>query len=410
MKTMTMALLMALLAAPVMAGEKEDANTKAFLDGATAVKDSALGKDTLHLVMLGISVGKMDIEVTKGEADGKPAYQVNVSAAFELGMKNEMSMKALLSPALQLISQEETESEDGKVVKTKKFSLKDGVVTVELTDTKAKSDEDKAGKFEVKAAPNLMLGAAGMLLGRVLPAEAKNYSFKTWDSDSNAVYDALVEVSVDKDVVTVKQTGTEAEKDAEGNITTKEEITTGWMKAGKITKLEMGDKFVLTAEAPAKRTPITEEMLAKQDKDILPVALFFRAANDRNEDKMKEAVNIDRFLDIAFEKDPEASKMSAEEKAAAKAMYGPMMAKQLLGDEKEKSESDKKNEAAFLKLLMHTENFVTEKGEGDQMKVTFTDEVKKMMGNNLSFIVEKIGEKWQVVWVDNKAADEAEEK
>lgn len=410
MKTMTLGLLVALLAAPLMAGEKEDANTKAFLDGATAIKDGALGKDELHLVMLGISIGKMTLEVTKGEVDGKPVYLVTANALFEMGMKNEMSMKAMLTPALQLISQEETESEDGKVVKTETFTLKDGVVTVEKTNSKAKTDADKSAKYEVKAAPTLMLGAAGMLLGRVLPAEAKNYAFKTWDSDSNEVYDALVEVTLDKDVVTVKQTNKEAEKDDEGNITTSEKATTGWLKAGRIIKLEMGDKFVLTADAPAKRTPVTDEMLAKQDKEFHPAALFFKAVSERSEEKIALAVNIDRFLDFAFEKDPEAAKMSAEEKAAAKAMYGPMMAKQLLGEEKEKSEADKKNEAAFSKLLMHVENFVVEKGEGDQMKVSFTKEVQDAMKVSLTFIVEKIGDKWQAVWIDSKSLDEEEGK
>lgn len=408
MKTMTLGLLLALLAAPLMAGEKEEANTKAFLDGATTVKDSALGKDELHLVMLGISVGKMTIEVTKAEAEGKPAYRVNAKALFDFGSKNEMSMTALLSPALQLISQEETESEDGTVVKSKKFNLKDGVVTVEKTNTKAKTEEGKSSRFEVKAAPELMLGAAGMLLGRVLPAEAKAYAFKTWDHDSNEIYDALVEVSLEKDVVVVKQTGKEAETDSEGNVTTEEKTTTGWLKAGKFIKLELGEKFILTADVPAKRTPITDEMLAKLDKDILPVALFFRATNSRSEDDLGKAVNVDRFLDIAFEKDPDAAKMSPEEKAAAKAMYGPVILKNMLGEEKEKSETDKKNEASFLKLLMHTENFVASKGEGEQMKVTFTDDVKKMMGVDLTFIVEKVGEKWQIVWID-QGAKEAED-
>ncbi|MCL4732041.1 MAG: hypothetical protein KJ044_16605, partial [Planctomycetes bacterium] len=76
MKTLTLGLLVALLAAPLAAGEKETANTKAFLDAQTAPKEAALGKETLHLLILGISVGKMDLEFAKGEHDGKPAYLV----------------------------------------------------------------------------------------------------------------------------------------------------------------------------------------------------------------------------------------------------------------------------------------------------------------------------------------------
>lgn len=408
MKTMTLGLLLALLAAPLMAGEKEEANTKAFLDGATAIKDSALGKDELHLVMLGISVGKMTIEVTKGEVGGKPAYLVTANAVFEVGAKNELNMKSAFAPNLALISQEETESEDGKVVKTKKFTTADGACTIEITNTKAKTDDEKNRKHEVKLLPNLLLGSAGMLVGRLLPAEAKAYAFKTWDSDSAEVYDATVEVSVDKDVVTVKQTGLEADRDAEGNLTTEEKTTTGWLKAGKIIKLDLGKGPVLTSEAPAARTPITDEMMSKLDKEVLAPALFFRAFMSRDEEKIKQAVNLDRIFDNYIESIPELAALTPEQKAAAKAMQLPTLARDMLGKEEEKSEAEKREEAFRFKLLLHVENFVVEKGEGEQMKVTFTDEAKAMFGATV-FTVEKFDGKWQIVWIDNKKADGAEE-
>ena len=67
--------------------------------------------------------------------------------------------------------------------------------------------------------------------------------------------------------------------------------------------------------------------------------------------------------------------------------------------------------ARFDKVLVSriVVTLVPAKGEGEQMKVTFTDEVKKLMGVDLTFIVEKIGDKWQIIWIDNAAAGGAEE-
>lgn len=406
MKTMTLGLLMALMAAPMFAGEKEEANTRKFLDGATSVRESALGKEDLHLVILGASVGKMQLEFTKGEVDGKPAYLLSAKAAFEFGVKRDVSVVAAFAPNLALISQEESESEDGKVVKTQKWTVKDGAYSVELTDSKAKTDELKKRTLTVKPQHNLLAGAAGMLLGRVLPVEAASYAFKTWDSDSGEIYDATVTVSLEKDgTVVVKQAGMEAELDDEGNVATNPKVTTAWIKGGKFVKVDMGERFVLTAEAPAKRTEITEEMLTKREKEFAPVALFFKAANLRSTEKMSDAVNVDRFLDIAFDQDEEAKNMTPEQRAEAKALYGPMILQQLMGPESDKSEAEKKGDAAFVKLLLHVENFIVTKGEDGKVKVTLTEEVKNLTKLNLTFVVELIEKKWQIVWIDNGGSD-----
>lgn len=407
MKTLTLGLLVALLAAPLAAGEKETANTKAFLDAQTAPKEAALGKETLHLLILGISVGKMDLEFAKGEHDGKPAYLVTAKAAFEMGVKNELALKAALAPNLTLLWQEETETTDGKVQKSTTYKWHEGAIVVEISKPQAADEADRNKKHTIKPKSGLLLGVAPILLGRVLPAETRSYDFSTWDDDSAEAYPATVEVAVDKDgLVTITQTGTDASLDAEGNLETNPKVITATLKGGKFVKVDMGERFELVAGNPPKRTPITDEMLAKQDKELLAVALFFKAATDQNQEQMAKAVNVDRFLDIAFDKDPEARQMTPEQRAEAKAMYGPLVLKQFMGGGGEKSETDKKNEAAFFKLLMHTENFVVSKGEGEQMKVTLADEARKIMKLELTFVVEKFDNKWQIVWVDQGGNEE----
>lgn len=404
MKTMMLSLMFALLAAPLLAGEKEEANTNALLESLTEVKDSALGKEELRFLMLGIEVGKFTVEITKGEHEGKPCYVVTAGGAFALGeAKREVRTTGKIGPNLAIISEESSHLDDGEVVETMSWKLEGGVYKVHVTDKDAKVEADKDRKYEVKPEPTLLAGFSDLILARVLPNEAKAYAFKEWDHDSDKVYTVNVEVTPGAEgAVTVVQKSTEASKDDTGKVKEKPKTTTTSLKGGKFVRVELHNNFVLTTVAPAKRTAISAESMAKQDKEMHAVCAMFAASMDRNEEKMKLAVNLDRFADIALEKDPQAQGMSKDDLDAAKPFVKDNILKSFLGEEKKRTEKEKKANAGVVTLLLHEENFVVSKLEGAQMKVVLSDDAQKLFGK-LEFTVEKNKDgKWQIVWVEAK--------
>ncbi len=411
MKKTMLCLLLALLAAPMMAGEKEVEATRAALAKLTAVNEGVLGKEELRFIMLGTEVGKFNIEVTKGEVDGKACYVVVASAAFALGdNKHAFTTKSMIAPNGWLLSEESTESEDGETTKTTTWKLEGGIYTVHKVEPKAKDEADRERSSEVKPDFNLLAGSANMLIGKLLPATSGTYEFRSFDSDSQATYAKTITLTAGKDgLLDIKEVGTEASKDAEGNIKESPKTVSSTLKNGKFVRVDMGDRFVLSADAPAKLTPVTDEAMAKQDKEFHPVAMFFRATQTRSEDTISKAVNLDRFMDNALEKDPRAQGLTQEQKDLVKAQQLPGLPKAFLGEEKKQTDKEKSAGAATMKMILNVEHFVVTKGEGDQMIVRFTDEVSNFMGNKLEFIVEKNKEgQWQVVWVENKNKEEDE--
>lgn len=406
MKKTMLCLLLALMAAPVFAGDKEVEATRAALGKLTAIKESVLGKEELRFIIMGTEVGKFTVEVTKGEVEGKACYMVVASAAFALGDNTHtFTTKSMIAPNGWLLSEESTETEDGETTKTTTWKLQDGTYTVHKVEPKAKAEADRDRTSEVKPEFNLLAGTANMLIGKLLPAESATYEFRTWDADAQATYAKTITLTSGKDgLLEIKEVGTEASKDAEGNIKEDTKTVSSTLKNGKFARVEMGDRFVLSADAPAKLTPVTDEAMAKQDKEYHPVAMFFRATQTRSEDTISKAVNLDRFMDNALEKDPRAQGLTQEQKDLVKAQQLPGLPKAFLGEEKKQTDKEKSAAAATMKMILNVEHFVISKGEGDQMIVRFTDEVSNFMGNKLEFIVEKNKEgQWQVVWVENKA-------
>lgn len=409
MKKTMLCLLLALLAAPMMAGEKEVETTRAALAKLTAINDSVLGKEELRFIILGTEVGKFNIEITKGEFEGKPCYVVVASAAFALGdNKHGFTTKSMIAPNGWLLSEESTETEDGETTKSTTWTLTGGIYNVHKVEKKAKEEAERDRSSVVKPDFNLLAGSANMVIGKLLPAASETYEFRSWDSDSQATYPKTITLSALKDgIVEIKEVGTEASKDAEGGIKESVKTVSSTLKNGKFVRVDMGDRFVLSADAPAKLTPVTDEAMAKQDKEFHPVAMFFRATQTRSEDTVSKAVNLDRFMDTALEKDPRAQGLTQEQKDLVKAQQLPGLPKALLGEEKKQTDKEKSAAAATMKMILNVEHFVVSKGEGEQMIVRFTEEVCKFMGNKLEFIVEKNKEgQWQVVWVENKSDEE----
>lgn len=411
MKHMTLCLLLALLTAPLFAGEKEDANTKALLDGLTSVKESALGKHEFRFAMMGVEIGKFTLEITKGENDGKPCYVATATGALTLGgVKRDIKNSARIAPNLVLISQEMSEADDGKEIVSGSWVAEKGVYKVHMVNKDAMVEAERDRNLEVKPEFNLLAGMTDMLVTFLLPAEARTYAFREWDDDDNKVYPATIEVSVDKDTVRIVQTSTDANKDNEGKVTTRAKIVTTVIKAGKVVSAEFSNGTALLTEAPAKRTPITDEAMAKQDKECHAVALFFKASVEHSEEKMNKAVDIDAFAETAMDKSPNFKGMSKEDRDATKPLVSGQILKNLMGADKKQTDREKKLNAAAIALFLAEENFVVAKGEGEQKIVTLTEQGQAVF-SKLEFIVAKNKDgKWQIVWIENKSPQPPEEE
>lgn len=406
-----MCLLLALLAAPMFAGEKEQANAKALLAGLTEVKESALGKDELLVTMMGIEVGKFTVEITKGEHGGKVCYVFQGTGWLTVGgIKRDLKTTAHIAPDMALLAEEGTQSDDGELVESMKYTFAEGAYKVQVIDKEAKVEADRDQTFDLKAEAGTLLGATKILLLRLLPAEAKAYEFREWDHDANMFFPLTMTVEAEKDgVLRVSQKGTEAKKDDEGDVTTEIRTTVGVLKAGKFVKVELGNNVVLTTESPAKRTAITAEIGAKLEKETAPVALFFRASLKRDQEMLEKAVDLERFKDTILDRNEMTKGMTKEQRDEVKALHLANLGEQLMGPEKEQTAKEKKRDAGGIDLLLHEENFVISKAEGEQKTVVFTDEVQKVVGN-LVFTVEKNKDgKWRIVFIERKEAEAATE-
>ncbi len=401
------AFMLSLLAAPLFAGEAEDANSKAFLEGLKGINEKALGEEKLHFVMFRSVLGEGVLNVSKGAFEGTECYVVKITFSFAFGAeKNEITNVAHIAPDLTLLHEEGTEKSNGEVDKSRTVTYKDGVYTVVMLEPKAKSEADRKVTVEVKKTWNLLMGAADLLSNRLLPTDAKTYAFVTFDGDSGETYPATVEAIKDLDSTRFVHTQTEAEK-KDGEITTKVVTNTVWLKDSKFVRVVFDNGVSLETTPPAKLTPLTEEAAAKLDSEMAAVALFFYAQQSRNEDTMKKAVNISRFTDMVFEKDERLKNATPEEKEMYKPMVEATIAQNLMGPEQEDAKEKARN-AAVVKLILQKENFIVSK-DGETVWVTFHDELRGPFGD-LKFQVEKTEKgEWQVVWIesgDDKADEE----
>ena len=72
------AFMLSLLAAPLFAGEAEDANSKAFLEGLKGINEKALGEEKLHFVMFRAALGEGVLNVRHRVLRGEDHLQLRI--------------------------------------------------------------------------------------------------------------------------------------------------------------------------------------------------------------------------------------------------------------------------------------------------------------------------------------------
>lgn len=416
MKSMMMLPLLALLCAPLLAGEAEQANAQKFLESQTALNDTVKADSMLKLRMLGVAVGKFTIKVGHGEHNGTKCYTVDASGEFELGgVKSKLAASSKVAHNLQLLWESSTEHEGDELVKSLEYTSTNGLLQVKGFNKKAGKEEEREFTGELKPEPRTLVGMAQMLAQALLPAEAgKKYEFMDWHAESGKHFALTLEAAGEEELAGAKARkvishGTDYTR-ADSGWESKESIETVWLSGMAITRVKFKDGTVIDSGPDPKRTPVSKDALAKQDKELHPAILFFDAIAAKDEALLNKAVNIDRFIDFVIENEESLKELGPEEKAAVKEYLKPEMAKNFFnsdGDE-EKSETDKKREAAVMELLKHEENFEVIKIE-EYTAVVFTGEARDMFGN-MAFYVEKNKEgQWQVIWVGERPAEKKPE-
>lgn len=411
MTRLVMIPLVALLCAPLTAGEAEQANAQKFLEGQTALNDAAKGESTLKLRMLGVSVGKFTIKVEHGEYDGTKCYVVTAAGEFELGgVKSKLSANSRIAHNLHILHETSTEHENDELVKSIEYTDANGVLKVKLFNKKADHEADREVESEIKPEPRMLLGMAHMLAQVLIPAEAgRKYEFVDWHIEAARSFVLTLEAAGAEDVAGGKARkvvthGSDFERGEEGKWEESSKSESVWLSGPSFVRVKFKDGTLLDSGPDPKRTPISKEALAKQDKELHPAILFFDAIGAKDEELLKKAVNMDRFIDFVIENNEELKDLEPEDKAAVKEYLKPEMAKNFFNDEKEKTDVEKKREAAVMQLLKHEENFEVIKIE-EYTAVVFTGEAKDMFGN-MAFYVEKNKEgAWQVIWVGERPAE-----
>lgn len=410
--------LAVLLCAPLLAGEAEQANAQKFVESQAALNDAVKSESTLKLRMLGVAVGKFTIKVGHGEHNGTKCYTVDASGEFELGgVKSKLAASSKVAHNLQLLWEKSTEHEGEDLVKSLEYTSANGLLQVKGFNKKADKEDERDFTGELKPEPRLLVGMAQMLAQALLPAEAgKKYEFMDWHAESGKHFSITLEAAGEEELAGAKTRkvishGMDYTRADDGGWESKESIETVWLSGMAIARVKFKDGTVIDSGPDPKRTPVSKDALAKQDKELHAAILFFDAIAAKDEALLNKAVNMDRFIDFVIENEESLKELGPEEKAAVKEYLKPEMAKEFFKsqDGEEKSETEKKREAAVMDLMKHEENFEVIKIE-EYTAVVFTGEAKDMFGN-MAFYVEKNKEgQWQVIWVGERPAEKKPEE
>lgn len=399
-----------LLSGALHAGETEKAATKKFLDAQTGVNESVLGTQELNVRILQHDVGKISLTIEKGEYEGKPCYVLTTKGSITLGGTTELSGISHISPSLALLQGEESEIEDGELTKHELYTVKEGVLVAEFKQPKEEDESKREQTFNITQQPGLLMGSAELLVTLLLPRDPDvTYEFTRWSSTVDKTYPLQIEavgkagygskpafsfVEHDKKF-SEDELGNESSIDADNTFLFDVETP------HKLLFMDSSDGFSLATGEPTKRTPITREMIEKQDNEKYVAAGFFLAAGEKDEALLKALLNEFQFVRDSLDSNPMTENASDEEKDAIADMYKDTVVDNILnnGDEEEKTEQEQAREKALTKMLLSAENFISEEKAGKQT-VRFTDEAAKMFGKLLFILAKTEDGKWEITGIE----------
>jgi hypothetical protein len=412
MRTILTSLLLIALAAPLFAGEAEQANAKKFLDSQTAVDPSALGEQTLKVRILGAVVGSMTLKVEAGEFEGTKCYVLTTKGEIDMGVKTSIDGTAHIAPNMAVLHGEQTEKEGDKVSEHSVYTVKDGVITAKIERPTDKDESMRDKTYQIKPVPGLLLAGGEMLATILLPREAgKSYEFTRWSNEADETYPLMVEAAGNEELhgkaaFRFNEMGKKYKKDEAGDMIITDSESTLWFDGRKLVRMASADGFTLDTGADPKLTPITREAIVKRDNQVAVAAGFFLAANDKDKELLGALLNEERIVRKSLDTNEMTKELSDEEKDAAAKMYAPMVLDQILNSGEEKTADDIARDKAVSKLLLTAENFETEEKDGTTI-VRFNEEARKFIGN-LSFVLAKDAEgKWEIVEIVNTPEESA---
>jgi hypothetical protein len=409
--TMFMAAVLLLAVAPSApasaegdSGSPED-NAKTFLASLTTINEDILGEQKLHFIMFGQSLGTATVTVGKAEHNGAPCYEVGMVMEMAIGEYNtKMSASSLVSAGLQLLHSESSEEEMGEVTSRATVTLTDGTYTFESVSL----EDDETTTFEVEAQPRMLLDGAQLLANLLLPAETgKSYEFLDVSEVLEGTYTFTVEVAEvvelrGERVLKMIEHGKSFDVDVLGNV--EEEATETVINRAGHKVVRIKSDFLLDSEAPPKMTRISDDEINSRTAEVHPVLMFFHAATENSREKMTQATNAERFLDMLFLYDDDLANLPPEQQEMVRAMFSPSdiidgLLEGFRGEMGEQSEAEMLRGSETMKLLLpYRELYIVRAVEGDTHAVRFGPELADVMGP-MEFFVEKHDDKWQVIWV-----------
>jgi hypothetical protein len=387
------------------AGEAEKAAASKFLESQTALNEGILGEQALKMRMLRQDVGNMTLNVEKGEYEGKVCYVLTLKGHIEFGAASEVEGKSYIAPDLSLLHSEETEKTNGELSKQELYELKDGVLNISIKNPKDEDESAREQSFKVTPERGLLIGQAEMLVTMLLPREAgKKYEFTRWNDDSGKTYPMTVELVGNEDhngkpAFKIVEHDKTFDKDESGQYVGTDVDSKLWFDGHKLVRMEAAEGFTLeTGEAP-KLTPITREMVDKQDNPACVAAGFYMGANQKDKALLAKLLNMTKIFRPTIDKNPRFKNNTNEEKDQIAELYGEQMLKNMTKPDPEgKTDEQKAREKAVMKMLLHTEFFVTEE-KNDVRTVRLSDDAARMFGKT-QFTLEKTSDgKWEITGI-----------
>lgn len=355
--------------------------------------DKSICRNSNYRVLFGaLYVGSARLEISATTFDKSPCYRycwnVNFSAAGNSFVGENV---AYIAPDMKLLASISKSRENGGTETIETLALKGEEYT------KLSTKEDGSAKSSGhKYYERMILEGADELLAQMLPEKAQTYEFNDWSG----------EWEVTTRTYTV---GTETTIGSLKGIAIRQDYFSGGSKSKPLKPRSMSflvdkKRGLLRMERNNGEMVVeldtgdtSPETFRKYERPIDPVLAFWNAIVAKDAELMSEAINEDRYFEETWAHDAKYSKMTEQERAAAKAAGKGTLGKAMV----EKVQVGERERALFKSLS--SDDFDLKYESSTRVKIKLNDHYRKRSSDEseMFWIVEFDEDtgKWKFVWL-----------
>lgn len=292
-------LLAALLLAPaVRADETAEANASRFLDSLTRPRGEAQGRHSLHVRMVGVQVGTMDISINRVMYNDNLCYRVQTISETKVpGMATSTISVAYLDSKMRVIWAQKLDRDGNDVAREgSTIRTENGYVVQRFN----KSTNELIRK-EYEGHDRVLSGYAEELAILLLAAAPSgSYAFVQWDAEAEKY--APLTVTVDREAefqgkpATHLRIDTEYTKVLQGQRKESRQRTADyWLADGEFLHANEHDEGVelSSSELPTTREQLSPDALDRLDTPEAALIQFLVAMSQRDEDLLRKAMDCE---------------------------------------------------------------------------------------------------------------------